>query len=142
MSDNEKKIYIFRFDLIKQILKIIQMLSVIVLVIHLFLKGIGIIDIGTVVWRIELVINLFVLISFVIISSFNLTVSSDREYMCVNNGLTQVLLVMDDSHPLKFKKNDDNSYYISNGEDSADTFVLNKEHLLTLQKYFQEELSL
>jgi hypothetical protein len=142
MSDNEKKIYIFRFDLIKQILKIIQMLSVIVLVIHLFLKGIGIIDIGTVVWRIELVINLFVLISFVIISSFNLTVSSDREYMCVNNGLTQVLLVIDDSHPLKFKKNDDNSYYISNGEDSADTFVLNKEHLLTLQKYFQEELSL
>ncbi|WP_248404851.1 hypothetical protein [Butyrivibrio fibrisolvens] len=142
MSDNEKKIYIFRFDLIKQILKIIQMLSVIVLVIHLFLKGIGIIDIGTVVWRIELVINLFVLISFVIISSFNLTVSSDREYMCINNGLTQVLLVMDDSHPLKFKKNDDNSYYISNGEDSADTFVLNKEHLLTLQKYFQEELSL
>lgn len=128
--------------MIKQILKIIQMLSVIVLVIHLFLKGIGIIDIGTVVWRIELVINLFVLISFVIISSFNLTVSSDREYMCINNGLTQVLLVMDDSHPLKFKKNDDNSYYISNGEDSADTFVLNKEHLLTLQKYFQEELSL
>ncbi|MCR5770573.1 MAG: hypothetical protein K6G87_04970 [Butyrivibrio sp.] len=118
------------------------MLSVIVLVIHLFLKGIGIIDIGTVVWRIELVINLFVLISFVIISSFNLTVSSDKEYMCVNNGLTQVLLVMDDSHPLKFKKNDDNSYYISNGEDSADTFVLNTEHLVTLQKYFQEELIL
>ncbi len=128
--------------MIKQILKIIQMLSVIVLVIHLFLKGIGIIDIGTVVWRIELVINLFVLISFVIISSFNLTVSSDKEYMCVNNGLTQVLLVMDDSHPLKFKKNDDNSYYISNGEDSADTFVLNTEHLVTLQKYFQEELIL
>ncbi|WP_143057273.1 hypothetical protein [Butyrivibrio sp. TB] len=140
MSDNEKKIYIFRFDLIKQILKIIQMLSVIVLVIHLFLKGIGIIDIGTVVWRIELIINLFVLISFVIISSFNLTVSSDREYMCVNNGLTQVLLVMDDSHQLKFKKNEDGSYYVSNGEDGADTFVLSINQFEKLQKYMGGEL--
>jgi len=142
MSDNEKKIYIFRFDLIMHILKKIQILAVVVLVMHLALKGLSIIDFGTVAWHIELVINLCVLVSFVIVSSFNLTLSSKREYVCVNNGLTQALLVIDDSHPLKFKKNDDNSFFISNGEDSADTFVLNTEHLVTLQKYFQEELIL
>lgn len=142
MSDNDEKKYIFRFDLIMHKLKKIQILAVVVLVMHLALKGLSIIDFGTVAWHIELVINLCVLVSFVIVSSFNLTLSSKREYVCVNNGLTQALLVIDDSHPLKFKKNDDNSFFISNGEDSADTFVLNTEHLVTLQKYFQEELIL
>ena len=55
--------------------------------------------------------------------------------LSINNGLTQAMFLIDDSHQLKFKKNEDGSYYVSNGEDGADTFILSKNQFEKLQKY-------
>ena len=126
---------IYRFSHLRRILLTIQISLATLLLIHMFLKCFNIFDFGITTWNIELVLNFCVLICIVIVSSINLKISSRKEYLCINNGLTQAMFLIDDSHQLKFKKNEDGSYYVSNGEDGADTFILSKNQFEKLQKY-------
>jgi hypothetical protein len=131
---------IYRFSHLRHILLTIQISLAALLLIHMLLKCFNVFDFGTTTWNIELVLNFCVLICIVIASSINLKISSKKEYLCINNGLTQAMFFIDDSHQLKFKKNEDGSYYVSNGEDGADTFVLSINQFKELQKYMGGEL--
>jgi hypothetical protein len=133
-TDNYSRIVIARFPVTKKLLLFLHLSVLGVLILHLLLKAFYRVNFGIVIWRVELFLSFFIPIIYEFISSFNIMLSSRKEYLCVNNVFSQSLLISDDSHPYTFVQNSDNSFTISNGENSINTFPLKEYQIAKLKE--------
>lgn len=140
-ADRRKKTFIYRYALARRIFLSLQLISTSLAVIHLLFMSFNMVSVNKSIWYIELGANLVFLLCYVFVSSFNITIGNDKKYVCVNNGLSQVLLVSDEHHPYTFSKNSEDSYVISSGDESGTLFALDEDQISKLEEMFNGRIN-
>lgn len=137
MSVNHDKINIYKYASARKIFLVAQLSSSIAWIILLLIRYSNIYKIEKKTMLICIWINIVLLTGFILSSSFNLSISKSRNWICVNQLFIQKLITSDEEH-FKVKKCD-NSYMISNGLTEVKIFRVNKSGLNRIECLLEVE---